>query len=281
MKIRLTDISAVIRLPDPTYPTNLAIGLLSATIVVVGGIAQLLTGRSPIQSLLWGIGAGLAVFLAWALARELDPDHDLSAFVGAGLMLIGLLVSELPSLLALFWLLVVLRIVNRTVGLPARLLDSLGALCLGGWLTWQGNWMAGLTTAVAFLLDGLLSPRARHHLFLSGIAFAGTVVFSVFQGNVAMEHGPAMPTVLAAVVMGGLFVVVVGTTGELKAVGDATGEPLSARRVQAAQVLALVTALLYAWWEGASGMGALLPLWAAMAGAALYRLALLFLSRRR
>ena len=281
MKITLTDLSAVSRPLSPTIPTNIAIGLLAAAVAVTGGIVQLSGGMTLMESLLWGIGAGLSLFLAWALTRELDPDHDLSAFVGAGLMLIGLLVSALPSLLALFWLLVVLRIVNRTVGLPARPLDLLGALMLGGWLTWQGNWVAGLLTAVAFLLDGLLPLRARNRLFLSGIAFAGTLVLSVFQGNMAKEQGPIMASVLAAVATGGLFVFVIATTREVKAVGDATGERLSARRVQAAQILALVTALLYTWWEGASGMATLLSLWAAMAGAALYRLALLFLSRSR
>ena len=281
MKIRLTDLSAVSRTLSLKVPTNIAIGLLSAAVAVAGGIVQLSGGMSLMESLLWGIGAGLSVFLAWALTRELDPDHDLSAFMGAGLMLIGLLVSALPSFLALFWLLVVLRIVNRTVGLPARPLDSLGALILGGWLTWQGNWVAGLLTAVAFLLDGLLPPPAKHRLFLSSIAFAGTAVLSVFHGNMAMERGPTMPAVLAAVGMGGLFVFVIATTREAKALGDATGERLSARRIQAAQVIALCNALLHTWWEGASGMIELLPLWAAMAGAALYRLALLFLSRRR
>ena len=63
--------------------------------------------------------------------------------------------------------------------------------------------------------------------------------------------------------------------------GDATGKVLKPRRVQAAQVLALLTALLFAWWDGASGVMAVLPLWAAMVGVSLYRLASLFLSRSR
>jgi hypothetical protein len=81
--------------------------------------------------------------------------------------------------------------------------------------------------------------------------------------------------------MTGLFLVVIVTSREVRAVGDATGEPLKPRRVQAAQILALLTALLSAWWVGASGMVALLPLWAAMLGVSLYRLAILFLSRSR
>ena len=85
--------------------------------------------------------------------------------MGAGLVPIALLLIDTPSLLVVLWLLLVLRIVNRTVGLPAKPLDSPAVLGLGACLTWQGYWMVGLMTAVAFLLDGLLSPPLRTHLF--------------------------------------------------------------------------------------------------------------------
>jgi hypothetical protein len=97
----------------------------------------------------------------------------------------------------------------------------------------------------------------------------------------AMESGPTLPTVISSAGMAGLFLVVIATSRHLEAVGDATGQPLNPRRVQAAQAFALLTALLMAWWEGASGVVALAPFWAALLGVALYRLAILFLSRRR
>jgi hypothetical protein len=276
--MKLTDITALGRTPiDPRYPTNLAIGALTLVVAIAGAILRLVSGAAPLESALWGIGAGLALFLTWALGRELDPDHDLSAFVGTGLDLIGLLILDMPSLLVIFWLLLILRIVNRTTGLPAKPLDSLAVLGLGAWLAWQGYWMVGLATAVAFLLDGLLSPPLRHQLFASGLAFFATLVLSIFHGDIAMEHGPTTAVVIAAAVMAGLFLVVIATSRESKAVGDVTGEPLNPRRVQAAQILALLTALLFAWWAGASGMVALLPLWAAMTGVGLYRLATPFI----
>jgi hypothetical protein len=141
--------------------------------------------------------------------------------------------------------------------------------------------MVGLMTAVAFLLDGLLSQPLRYHLFVSGLAFVITVAIAIFHGDMAMESGPTIPVVISSVVLVGLFAIVIATTRKVEAVGDATGEVLNPRRVQAAQVLALLTALLFAWWDGESGVVALLPLWAAMAGVGLYRLASLFLSRSR
>ena len=277
--MRLSDFSVLGRSLDARYPTNLAIGALSLVVGVAGAAANLLSGGALRQGVLWGIGAGFSVFLTWALARELDPAHDLSAFAGAGLAIAALLVFDLPALMPIFWLLVVLRVVNRTVGPPARPVDTLAVLGLGGWLTWQGHWIAGLVTTLAFLLDGLLTNPLRYHLLLSGLAFAGTVALSVFRGDIAMESGPTMPVIFSSVVAAGLFLVVVGTSREVHAVGDATREPLDARRVQAAQLLALLTALLYAWWDGSAGVEALWPLWAAMVGVALYRLAHLFLAR--
>ena len=96
-----------------------------------------------------------------------------------------------------------------------------------------------------------------------------------------MEDSSTIPVVIASVVAAGLFLVVIATSRELRAVGDATRRPLNPRRVQAAQALALLTALLFAWGYGASGVAALLPLWAAMFGVSLYRLAILAQSRGR
>lgn len=280
--MKLTDITALGRTPiDPSYPTNRAIAALALVVAIAGAIWQLISGAALLESALWGIGAGFVPFLTWALGRELDPDHDLSAFVGAGLVLIAFLLPDMLSLLVILWLLAVLRIVNRSVGLPAKPLDSLAVLGLGAWLTWQGTWIAGLVTAVAFLLDSLLSPPLRCHLFASGLALVATVVLSIFQGDMAMESGTTMLVVSFSIVVAGLFLPVIATTREVEAVGDATGTVLNPRRVQAAQVLALLTGLLFVWWDAASGVLTLLPLWAAMVGVGVYRLASLFLSRSR
>ena len=277
--MKMSDITALGRPLDPRYPTNLAIGALSLVVGAVGAVAKLLSDVALLDSALWGIGAAFSVFLSWVLARELDPDHDLSAFVGAGLMILTLPFLDPPALMLLLWVVLALRIVNRTVGLPARPLDTLALLGLGGWLTWQGHWIVGLVTALAFLLDGLLADPLRYHLALSALALAGTVVLSVLQGDMALESGFAIPAAIASAVAAGLFWVVVGTSREVRSVCDVTGERLNVRRLQGAQLLALLTALLYAWRHGAAGMLALSALWAAMLGVTLYRLSRLFLAR--
>lgn len=89
---------------DPKYPTNRAIALFALIVMIVGGIFQLLTGTGWLLGGFWGLGAGITVFFVWAICRELDPDHDLSAFVAASLALLGLFFWELPGLLELLWL---------------------------------------------------------------------------------------------------------------------------------------------------------------------------------
>jgi hypothetical protein len=266
----LSNITAIARAIDPNYPTNRAIALVTLAVIIGGTILQLIAGGQLLQSVSWGVAAGLAVFLAWALARELDPDHDLSAFVATGLALIGLHFLDLPGLTALFWVIVLLRIVNRTAGLPATILDSLLVLGLGSWLTWQGEWIYGLITALAFLLDSRLSPPHRRHLLFGVIALVITVI--LFGGRLPRVGEPSPAIVLAVLVMSVLFVPVIIASRELTTVSDQTNEPLNPRRVQAAQGIALLTGILAVWWNGYPGLVSFMPLWAAMAGASLYRL---------
>lgn len=278
--MKLTDVTSLGRTPvDPSYPTNLAIAALTMVVTVGATAFRLVQGTALSESALGGVSVGLVVFMTWALGRELDPAHDLSAFAGTGLVLIALLVFDPPSLMVVVWLLLVLRLVNRTTGLPAKPLDSIAVLGLGTWLIWQGHWPIGLLTAVAFLLDGLLSPPLRRHLVASGLAFAITVVVSIYHSDMVIELEATLPVVLVSAVAGGLFAVAIASSTTVHAVGDATREPLNPRRVQATQALALATALLLAWWGGASGVVALLPLWAALFGVGLYRLAILIRSR--
>ena len=201
----VSKITAIARPIDPNYPTNHAIALLTLVVIVGGAILHLMAGVQLLQGISWGIAAGLAVFLAWALARELDPDHDLSAFVAAGLALIGLLFLDLPGLTVLFWMIILLRLVNRTVGLPATILDSLLILGLGSWLTLQGEWVYGLMTALALLMDSQLSPPHRRHLLFAGIALLVTVMLFFF-GSTSRESELSIPIVVTALVMAALFV---------------------------------------------------------------------------
>lgn len=270
--MKMIDITTIGRPIDPAYPTNRAIAALSLLVTVVASGARIFAGARILEGGLWGLSAGLTVFLAWALARELDPDEDLAAFVAAGLSIVGLLVAGLPSLLLAFWLLVALRTVNRTVGLPARPLDSIALLGLGSWLTWQGYWPVGLVTVAAFAADGFLFPPLRYHLLVAGAVLLVTIVSPLVHQIAPISRAVTLPWVLVVLIAALLFVLVIVASRTVHSMCDATGEPLNPRRVQAAQIIALLALALLVWQNGDGGIVDLLPLWAALGGTGLYRL---------
>jgi hypothetical protein len=286
--MEFTDFTTLGRPIDPRYPTNVAISIVGFVVAAGGAVYRILAGDSWLDGILWGAGAALAVFLSWALARELDPDYDLAAFAGAALALPALIWLGQPAFLALFWVLLLVRVVDRTVGLPARPLDSLALVGLAGWLAWQGSWPAPLLTGVAFLLDALLPPSdprrdgdtQRRHLSLASIAVAAAVAAAIWRGDghagAPLSAGAWAGLAVASV----LFLVVIATSRRVTSVCDARGQPLVAARVQADQALALLAGLLFAWQQGADGVQALAPLWAAMLGAALWRIGTLVTGRR-
>jgi len=270
--MNLTDITSLARPLDLDYGTNKAIAVLSLFVFCTSTIFWMVAGKEVLDSASWGFIASLAVFLSWALARELDPEYDLSAFVTTGLSLFGLMVLRLPTLMLLFWILLLTRIVNRTSGLPARRLDSLFLLLLAGWLTFNENVLVGVMTSLAFFIDGFLSQPQRHQFLFAGIQVVISGI-SFYVNGVIFYEGTVVLT-LAVAVMSSLFLVVIVDSRKVRAFGDQKAELLDPRRVQSAQLIALATAVLLSVWNGAPGMVSLMPLWAAIAGTSLYRFVL-------
>jgi len=272
--MKTEQITAIGRPVDPNYPTNRAILIIMLVVLIGGAVWQWLSGAAMLAGLLWGVQAGLGVFLAWAMCRELDPDHDLRAFPAAGLALIALFWGQ-PDLMVLFWMLLVIRVVNRTPGIPATWLDSLLIAGLSGWLVWQrGNALYGIVATLAFLLDSQIqspsSTSPTHSRNQKQVLFAGavavvTLVWAVLEGHWPEEF--AMLPLLATLVMGALFVPVLVASRRVEAVGDQSGAPLSPRRVQAGQGLLLLAGVGLALCEGSAGIVSVTPFWAAVVGA--------------
>jgi hypothetical protein len=286
--MQFTDFTTLGRPIDPRYPTNVAISIVSVVVAAGGAVYRIVVGDPWLDGILWGVGAALAVFLAWALGRELDPDHDLAAFAGAALALPALIWLGQPAFLAIFWVLLLVRVVDRTVGLPARLLDSLALLGLAGWLAWQGSWPAALLSGLAFLLDAFLPPSdpsregdpRRRHLILAAVALAAAVVAAIWRGDGQAGAALSAGAWAGLAVVSVLFLVVIATSRRVTSVCDARARPLVAVRIQADQALALLAGLLFAWQQGVDGVQALAPLWAAMLGVALWRIGTLVAGQR-
>jgi hypothetical protein len=268
--MKLSDMTSISRSIDLDYPSNRAIAIVTILVVVGGALSQFLSGGGWGESILWSANGGVSIFLTWALCRELDPDHAVSAFVAAGLALLGLVFWGLPRLAAILWLIMVVRVVNRTTGLAAGLLDSLAVLGLGSWLSLEGNWGYGVINALAFLLDSQLPPRARRQLILAVLAVTVTLAIALVGDEPPWEGRPSLLGGLIGLALSVLFLPVILTARHLESVGDRSQQPLEATRVQAAQMLALLTGVETLIVGGTAAIGALLPLWAAVLGASIF-----------
>ncbi len=265
------NVSTLGRPLEMNYPTNRAIAAISGAVIVILFLLQWTNAMPWLDALAWAFQAGISVFLAWAIGRELDPDHGFSAFVSSALMLGFLWFSPLPNLLALFWLMLLLRLLNRTVGLPATVIDLLSIMGLTIWLCWQVGWMYGLLATLVFLMDqfalGARYKMAWPLLVSLGIAIVFLFIYpSVERGDVSQWLWITGPLVLIS------FALTILTSEKPKSIGDATGEPLIEKRVKAAQWMATFVALVFIVLQGEMGIFNLLPLWTAMAGAALFML---------
>jgi hypothetical protein len=268
--MKLDRITSIGRPIDPGYPTNRAIALLTITVMLVGTVFQLFSGRGWVQSGLWGLSTGLAVFLAWALCRELDPDRDLSAFVAASLALAGSLIWGAGSLGSMLWILLLLRIVNRTTGLKATILDSLGVIGLSAWLAWGSNWGYLVIAALGLFLDGVLQSGHRRQIGLSALCLGLSVVVLFLNGWTWRVIRISSIAMVIALCLSALFTTVILSSRNLNSIGDVSGEKLNPRRVQVAQVLAVLSGIQVVIWSGTAGLTAFMPMWAATSGAAFY-----------
>lgn len=254
---------------DPRVLSNRLIMLFAAAVAIGMFLYRLAHGMNPTDSAVQAAGTGLFALLAWALGRELDPDHNLPAYAAAVLGVLAGLALGMPNLPLTIAVIALLRLVNRTSGLPARVSDSLGLIALVALVVARdGFWVIGPVLAVAFLLNAMLPRPDRPNgfyfalltLLVTGVT---SVLFPSPEWTLRFDASLGGSIAIAALAY---LVIVLRDPTHLQAVGDWTGTPLNHPRVQAAQLLALVAALAVLLWDYAFGLMALSPLWAAIAG---------------
>lgn len=143
------------RIIDPRVQSNvLALGI--AIVAGVGAIAaRLVDDTGAAESLLDSFGAGVAVFLAWAIGRELDPDNNSSA-----------LLAELGAFALWFWLPSSAGLLFATL-IPVRLIvRSTGRSPSRGDVIFATLVMAGAVAIVVSSYEGWSDPNAIEWMLL-------------------------------------------------------------------------------------------------------------------
>ena len=188
----LNRFTSIARVLDPRYPTNRAVLLLLAPAAGIAGAMALLRGSGLPETALSALFGAAAALAGWAFARELAPDLERLAFLGMLLTFGAFLAVESSSLLLLFAAQFLVRVVNRSVGLPARIVDSVfvaGLTVLGDLgrsLSRVGpHRRPGLRTGCFH--EGAFSPSLDFRRHLPG----GCLALPVRAGTVVVSGEPA------------------------------------------------------------------------------------------
>jgi hypothetical protein len=208
---RLTSITGIARIVDPRLPTH----QFHLAVAVLGGLVLMAVESEKRGSITGALGpavnAGVTVFLAWALAREVDPDEARTANLAALLAVVARLLAGPGNLVALLMFLLATRIVLRSTGLQPTLLDGLVFLPVAAFLAGRTvtGWMAALILAYALAHDHRLPDPAKGYSLIaafvvSASASAGVILSGAF-GSGWMAPAAAPLALTAAGVIAGLF----------------------------------------------------------------------------
>lgn len=252
---------------------DLALGYNRAILLVTAAGAALgfmLAGGDFRARAIQAIVAGVTVFGAAALAKEVSPDAARAAVPAAVAALPLVTLTPLLASLGLFWLIGNARFLNRTTGLPPKMTDTIVLLLASAALAWLVSPLCALLMAMVLILDGLLPDGRRAHVGL------GLLIAVVAAIRLYFDQRPAAPppwwlgAILLFIAVG--FMPVILNSYQVSAVGDVTGRPLPPARVQAGQSFVLSAGLFLASWLGVPGVLLLGGLWAALLGVAVYHL---------
>ena len=269
-----TRFSSIARPLDLKDKTNLIILILTIFTGVAGTFIKMPEGLTLLPSFLWGLSAAFMIFISWAISRELDPDYPYSAFVAVGLMgLAVIFVQKLsPDFLLLLFLLLLFRLINRSVGPPARVSDSLLILGLGIWLSLDISWIIAFIMAIAFWTDSSLPEPLNRQKIFGGISILAGSVILLVQPDQFIKGLYLQNYLIYDILIAASFIPVIWLTREVKSMKDLDETPLHSSRVRAAQILALLAFLVLIFWEGYSFLLEIMPMAAAFVGITLYRL---------
>lgn len=176
---------------DPKYPTNKAMLILMPVAAILGVAIALFNGEEGTSAVMHGLTLLLVVFTSWALGRELDPDDNTAAFIGMVVAFCTALVLDSPGILIVFTTIGLVRMVNRSTGLPARASDSVLVLLLTFLLVYTTESpLFGVVAALAFILDGMLRNPLRQQWIFGLVSLAGVVIYMVDH-----DTGPNLITI--------------------------------------------------------------------------------------
>lgn len=208
--------------------------------------------------------AAIGVFLAWAIARELDPDHPGSASIAmVAATLLALIQPPATAVVAV--LLIAVRILVGTVGAPLRPGDLLVLMAAAGY---AGSRPDGWAAAGALAIAVAVAHR-RHRRWLPA-TLGGVALTTAIVASPGADIGLASPLSAVVITLAAAAAAVTPRPTTVDSTTDFADQSISADRVFAARSITALT-LVATGLLGATAT-ALAPGLAALAAISLRRL---------
>ncbi|HEX2054354.1 MAG TPA: hypothetical protein VHJ78_11600 [Actinomycetota bacterium] len=246
-------------------PHHLLMAALCAAGFGVVAAKHLGNGATPAEALGPAFNLAVLLFLGWAIAREIDPDHSWSAYPALALTAAIVGVAGATPAGAMVAMLFALRLVIRSTGQAPTPLDLLFlTLLAGGVAGMPRGWIGGAAAAAAMAWDTRLpSPGARRNVFAAAVAFVASLAVAGTTGNLRIgfvEPGPFEWVTAGA----GVLAFALLRTYKPTSVEDRGRSTINSERLVAGRRLTLATGAVAFVLFGASAVPLLSAVWAAL-----------------
>jgi len=228
--------SPLARAVDFAHLSNVLVVVVSSLVAVAFGIYNLFDGE-PLPTPWWAAGGG--VFVAWAIAREIDPDHNMAAAVAMVPVVVFSALAR-PSLLAGAGLLLAVRLSSGTVGLPRRAIDTTLLVALGVMLGFSGG---AIVVVPALIVAVAIHDSTSRSSVVVGAAIGGVALISYLAGGTRLDFGPPGPAALASVLLIGAALAVTLPVDRVSSRTDSGDIRLVGWRVGVSRTIAGTTAM--------------------------------------
>ena len=240
----LTPNSPLGRPLDFAYRSNRLV--MAVSVVVAAGFFLVdLVSEANLPTSWWA--AGVAVFLAWAIGRELDPDRTGVAAMAMAISVVFVLIAS-PSLLTATAILLAVRLASGTVGLPLGRVEVIVLVAMSVAIGLDGGALAALP---AMLIAILISDGTMKRATAAAVLVVALGTFALVRPG--LESSPFRLGAAVVLVFTAATLWLALRVPEPSSVCDVGGMPLQARRIAVSRILAAATVALAFLLEGQSG----------------------------
>ncbi|MCW2927321.1 MAG: hypothetical protein JWM86_1289 [Thermoleophilia bacterium] len=217
-----------------------------------------------------GFRGAVAVFLAWAITRELAPKRGIASMLApfAG---VAFAIPGDTDLLACVGVLLAARVASRSIGDPPTPIDRIALVPIAGWLATRpvGLPVALILAAVVFVQD-----HDRRLRFTGALMLVAALAVGSTEGTLTARGGWEDPALAAQALMAlaaGCAIVLLAwpLPRLLRTRDDRRRGPLHGARIRVARVVTIAAVAAAVVWVGTSGVFELSSASAAIVAAAL------------